>query len=446
MVRRPGAESGVLLVSARRVVVTGLGVISPLGHDHDEVFERLCRGDNGISRIDHFSVEHCAAKVGGIVRDFDPASVIGDREGRRLLRLANRIQAFGLCAAVSALKDAAVSRADVDPDRLGVFLGAGRGGAEVMERWMNRARSMDPTLLLEADRADLVHRLTMSGNPVDYLQQCPCLVTAMVSICSGARGPCSTNVNLCSAGAQAIADAAHAIQRGDADVMIAGGTDSMLNPADLSAFCALEAVSPYPDPEVASRPFDLRRDGCVVGEGAAVLILEELGHAIARGATIRAELRGQGCSSDAHKLSAAPDDGAGAVLSMRNALRSARLDPPGVDHVNAHGTATLLNDRVETQAIKTVLGKRAREIPIVSTKSMTGHLIAAAGAFEALVAVKTLERRKVHPTRNLKHPDPRCDLDYVPGEARELPHLRTVMSNSFAIGGTNATLIFSRLE
>jgi 3-oxoacyl-(acyl-carrier-protein) synthase len=325
-----------------------------------------------------------------------------------------------------------------------VYFGAGRGGAQVTQTIFG--------LLLEATgrargrgfRREMLRGAVSVFNavrPTHYLQQCPCFVSAYCGIRHGARGPSLTNVNLCSAGAQAIGEAAWVIARDDADVMIAGGSDSMLNLAELTAFCALDAVSIGCGGYGAPRPFDLRRDGCVVGEGAAVVILEELSHARRRGARIYAELLGYGSSSDAYKITAPPEDGHGAVLAMRRALAHAGLGPSDVDHVNAHGTATPLNDRVETAAIKTVFGAHAHRMPIVSTKSMTGHLIAAAGALEAVIAVKTVEERRVPPTRNLDVPDPRCDLDYVPDGQRRVPSLRTVLSNSFAVGGSNASLV-----
>ena len=284
-------------------------------------------------------------------------------------------------------------------------------------------------------------------NPVEFLQQCPALVSAYPSIRFQARGPVLTNVNLCSAGAQAIGEAYWTIVRGDADLMFAGGADSMLNPSELSAFCALEAVSRRNDlGPAASRPFDRQRDGCVVGEGAAVLILEDRDHAIGRGATIYAEVLGYGASADAYKVTAPDQDGRGAALAMRRALEHAGCEPTDVQHINAHGTSTPLNDRVETKVIKDLLGSCAHRVPVVSTKSMTGHLIAAAGALEALISVMCLTEKRIPPTLNLNDPDPRCDLDYVPEGARALPDLRVVLSNSFAIGGTNACLVFGESE
>lgn len=436
----------------RRVVVTGLGVVTSLGHDAHRVFDALCRGESGVRRIRRFDVTHSPCKVGGIIEGFDPTAVVEDRTGQRILKMADWIQRLGICAAELAWNDARLEPGAVAPERLGVFFGAGRGGAEVTEQMF--------ALLLEAtadwqgatfdspeDAHDRVRRgvytVFRGVRPSHYLQQCPSFVSAYTSIRHLARGPILTNANLCSAGAQAIGEAAWVIVRDDADVMIAGGADSMLNPAELAAFCSLDAVSTSgEEPGSACKPFDLRRDGCVVGEGAAAVILEELSHARRRGARIYAELLGYGASGDAYKVTAPAHDGAGAVLAMRRALHHAGLAPGDVDHINAHGTATLLNDWVETDAIKMVLGPHAYRIPVVSTKSMTGHLIAAAGALEAVIAVKALDEKRVPPTRNLEVPDPRCDLDYVPEGQRRLSRLRAVLSNSFAIGGSNACLAF----
>ena len=432
------------LFRERRVAITGLGVVSPLGHDARALFDALCRGESGIRPIRRFDVTRCPSKVGGVIQDFDPDSVVTDRAGRRLLRMADWIQKLGFCAAELACQDARLEPGRISPERVGVFFGAGRGGCEATEAMaralFNRVQDADGGgETYERARVGMLD----DAKPTLYLQQCPCLVSSYVAMRHQARGPTVTNVNLCSAGAQAIGEAAWVIARDDADLMIAGGADSMLNSDELTGFCAMDAVSTRnEDGPAACKPFDLRRDGCVVGEGAAVLILEERGHALRRGARIYAEVLGFGASSDAHKVTAPPEDGTGAVLAMRQALRHASLAPEEVYHINAHGTATPLNDRIETEAIKTVFGAHAYRIPVVSTKSMTGHLIAAAGALEAVIAVKTIDEKRVPPTRNLRVPDPRCDLDYVPGGARALPGLRVVLSNSFAIGGSNACLVF----
>jgi 3-oxoacyl-[acyl-carrier-protein] synthase II len=437
----------------RRDVVTGLGVVSPLGHDVHRVFDALCRGDSGIRPIRRFDTTHCRSKIGGIIEDLDPLAIVEDHAGRLLLRLADWLQTMALCASELAVRDAAIADA-IPPERFGVFFGAGRGGAEVAEallalvgeaseQW-TRLRADDPAVLYSTMAGSIFGALGRI-RPTSYLQQCPTFVSAFLSIRHRAAGPMLTNVNLCSAGAQAIGEAAWVIARDDADVMLAGGADSMLNAAELTAFSNLDAVSARNDegPE-ACKPFDIRRDGCVVGEGAAALVLEELEHARRRGARIYAEVLGYGASSDAYKPTAPPEDGRGAVLAMKRALGHAGLKAEDIGHVNAHGTGTPANDVVETAAIKRVLGAHAHRIPVVSTKSMTGHLIAAAGALEAAIAVKCLEERRVPPTRNLRRPDPRCDLDYAADGARALPNLRAVMSNSFAIGGSNACLVFAR--
>ena len=438
----------------RRVVVTGLGVVSPLGHDVARMFDALCCGESGIRPIRRFDTTHCRSRIGGTVEDLDAAALVPDRPGQLMLRLADWIQTMAFCATELAARDAGLAPPAAPRQRLGVFFGAGRGGAEVSETLLAlvaeaaeewpKLRERDPDALYSR-LAGTVFGALNRIRPTSYLQQCPTFVSGFLSIRHGAAGPMLTNVNLCSAGAQAIGEAAWVIARDDADVMLAGGADSMLNAAELTAFSNLDAVTVQNDegPD-ACKPFDLRRDGCVVGEGAATLVLEELEHARRRGARIYAEVLGYGASSDAHKLTAPPEDGHGAVLAMERALGHAGLDARDVGHVNAHGTGTPANDVVETAALKRVLGEHAYRIPVVSTKSMTGHLIAGAGALEAVIAVKCLGERMVPPTRNLRVPDPRCDLDYNPDGARALLGLRAVMSNSFAIGGSNACLVFGR--
>jgi 3-oxoacyl-[acyl-carrier-protein] synthase II len=427
-----------------------MGVVTSLGHDVREVFDALCRGESGIRRIERFDVSSCPSKLGGIIEGFDPWQVIQDRAGRRLLRLADWMQAIGLCAAELAVRDAGLGAESVVPERLGVSFGAGRGGAEATDE-MTRAlyarllaATANPALASAPGTYEHAVSETLDmERPTHFFKQCPCLLATYVGIRHGARGPTITNVNLCSAGAQAIGEAAWIVARDDADVMIAGGADSMLNLPELRAFCALDAVSTKnEDGPEACKPFDRRRDGCIVSEGAAALILEEREHARARGATIYAEVLGYGSSGDAYKVTAPAEDGSGAALAMRQALRHAGLAPEDVGHINAHGTATPLNDRIETRAIKTVFGPHAYRMPVSSTKSMTGHLIAAAGALEAVVSVRCLAEKRVPPTRNLKVPDPSCDLDYVVEGQRPMQALRAVLSNSFAIGGTNACLVF----
>jgi 3-oxoacyl-[acyl-carrier-protein] synthase II len=364
------------------------------------------------------------------------------------------VHQWALCATKTALVDAGLEDALLTSpnghgSRLGVALGTGLSGRRFIENVVRLALDQKGESWRDITPEELFARagefIMRDLNPVDFLQQCPSLAAAFIAMRYRARGPNLTLVSLCAAGAQAIGEAAWTIARGDADVMLAGGADSMLNLVDLSAFCALGAVTGRSyEGAAASKPFDLRRDGCVVGEGAAVLVLENLETAQRRGAHIRAELLGYGTSNDAYKVSAPPEDGEGAYRAMCRALEQARLEPSDVQHVNAHGTSTPLNDRVETIALKRLFAEHAYELTVVSTKSMIGHLIAAAGAIEAVVAVKTREHRVVHPTRNLEKKDPSCDLDYVPDSARDVPDLRAVLSNSFAIGGVNASLAFSR--
>ena len=462
----------------REVVVTGMGVISPHGFDTEEMFQRLRRGESGIKRITHFDTSWCPCKIGGVVEGFDAHHFFADRETLRIVRLMDKVHQWALTATHLALVDAGLEEAllsaardrrrsgaeavPYDPECMGIYVGTGLSGRTLMEKipvtMLKRYREavrdgrvpkMDVASWLARTEGDLLREIGdivgRDVNPMDFLQQCPSVAAAYISLRYRAMGPNMTLVSLCAAGAQAIGEAAWAVARGDADIALAGGADSMLNPLDLTAFCKLDAVTARDhEVEAASKPFDLRRDGCVVGEGAAMMVLEPADRAAARGARVYAEVAGYGTSDDGYKISAPPEDGHGAVLAMTRALDSAGLSPEDIDHINAHGTSTPLNDRIETTAIKRVFGARARAIPIVSTKSMTGHLIAAAGALEAVIAVKSLEHRMVPPTINLEKADPLCDLDYVPEGARALPGMNTVLSNSFAIGGVNAALLFRR--
>jgi len=452
------------------VVVTGLGVISPVGEDPEEAFQRLCRGQSGIRRIRHFDTGAVPCNIGGVVEGFDARRYIGDRETLRDVRCMDRVHQWGLCAAQRAVADAGLedelmgpaAASRVDRARVGVYVGTGLSGRDLVEQLMRQgldayrqvAGPLPPQRPVRAGGSaapderliGAVTGLVMREiNPLAFLQQCPSIAAAYIAMRYRAMGPNVTIVSLCAASAQAIGEGAWAVARGDADVVLAGGTDSMLNPVDLTAFCKLSAVTGRDhEVEEASKPFDLRRDGCVVGEGAAFLVLESAENARRRGARIYAELAGYGSSADAYKVSAPPEDGEGARLSMERAMARAEVRPEQVGHVNAHGTSTSLNDRIETHAIKRALGDHAYRVPVVSTKSMTGHLIAAAGALEALVSIKSLQHQRVPPTINLKKPDPLCDLDYVSEGARSVPGLDVVLSNSFAIGGVNATLIFKR--
>jgi len=455
-----------------------MGVIGPHGFDAEDMFQRLCRGESGIRRIAHFDTSFCPCKIGGTVEGFDARQFFADRETLRIVRLMDKVHQWALAGTHLALVDAGLEdtllaaardrrRAGADaapysPERMGIYLGTGLSGRTLMEKipvtMLQRYREavrdgrvpkIDVGAWLARAEEDLLREIGdivgQDVNPMDFLQQCPSVAAAYIAMRYRAMGPNVTVVSLCAAGAQAIGEAAWAVARGDADIALAGGADSMLNALDLTAFCKLDAVTARShEVEAASKPFDLRRDGCVVGEGAAVLVLEPADRAAARGARMYAEVAGYGSSDDGYKISAPPEDGHGAVLAMRRALDSAGLRPEDIDHINAHGTSTPLNDRIETTAIKSVFGAHAHAIPVVSTKSMTGHLIAAAGALEAVIAVKSLEHRVVPPTINLEKADPLCDLDYVPEGARALARMDAVLSNSFAIGGVNAALLFRR--
>ena len=450
--------------SLRRVVVTGMGAITSLGFDVEEVFARLLRGESGVRRIERFDVTTCPCKIGGGVTDFDPGAFFTDRAALRHLRVMDPVHQWAMAATKRALEQAGLEEAFVgggvpglpSADRLGVCVGTGLSGRMASERMMMGLIG-DPRFRvlterwLEGDRTEFYHALgrymATGVNPMYILQQCPSTAAAYIAMRYHARGPNLTITSLCAAGAQALGEAAWVVARGDADVMAAGGADSMINLVDLTAFYALDAVSGWQGPpERASKPFDLRRDGCVVGEGAAMLVLESLDGALARGATILAEFIGYGTSDDAYKITAPPEDGEGAVLAMRRALDRAGLRPEEVDYVNAHGTGTPLNDRIETLALKRAFGAHASAIPVVSTKSMTGHLIAAAGALEAVLTVQSLRQGVVPPTINLEHPDPQCDLDYVPDGPRRPDKLSVALSNSFAVGGVNAALVFRRRQ
>lgn len=457
----------------RSVVVTGMGTVSPLGSDPEELFQRMCRGESGVRTIDHFDTTAVPCKIGGVVRGFDARDFVADRDTLRNIRTMDTVHQWALCASQRAMADAGLedlalgsaaggSGPPFDHRRLGVCLGTGLSGRSLMEtvavaaidRYRSGLGVLDGqgdgrTEWTQAPKMELLSRVgeivARELNPVHFLQQCPSIAASYIAMRYRAMGPNNTMVSLCAASTQAIGEGAWTISRGDADIVLAGGADSMLNPVDLTAFCKLNAVTGKSEEvEAASKPFDLRRDGCVVSEGAAMLVLEAEESARARGAHIYARVLGYGSSADGYKISAPPEDGEGAQLSMTRAIEHAELGPADIDHVNAHGSGTPLNDRIETHAIKEVLGEHAYKIPVVASKSMLGHLIAAAGAIEAIVSIKSLEHRKVPPTINLVRRDPLCDLDYVAEGARDVPNMRTVLSNSFAIGGVNATLIFGR--
>jgi 3-oxoacyl-[acyl-carrier-protein] synthase II len=409
-----------------RVVITGLGCVSPLGLSVQETWDALIAGKSGAAPITLFDARDHKTRFAAEVKGFDPSKWLKPRDARR----SDRYLQFAMASAIQAVEDARLEIDESNRDRVGVLIGSGIAGIGTLlsqvELMRERGASRVSPFLVPMMLAD-----TAPG---------------MVAIHFGARGPNMALATACATGSNAIGEAAHIIRRGSADVMIAGGAEAALVKLAMAGMNAMGALSTRNDaPERASRPFDKERDGFVMGEGAAVLVLESLEHARARGAHILAELTGYGATDDAYHISAPAPQGEGAVLCMNAALEDARLSPGEIEYINAHGTSTRLNDAMETLAIKKVLGAHAYEIPVSSTKSMTGHLLGASGALEAMICVKVLQENILPPTINYETPDPDCDLDYVPNEARAAAP-RHVMSNSFGFGGHNATLIFSRFE
>ncbi len=410
----------------RRVVVTGIGLVTPLGNDRDTTWSALVNGKSGIGPITHFDVSDFATKIAGEVRDFDPTKWIEPREAKHL----DPFVQYGIAASDMALADSGLD-VKAEPERVGVFIGSGLGGVTTIER----------------THKNLLEKGPRRGMSPYFVPQIIVNITpGHVSIRTGAKGPNLSHVSACSTGAHAIGEAMRTIQRGDADAMIAGGCEATITPLGVGGFNAMRALSTRNDePTRASRPWDAERDGFVMAEGAGVLVVEEYEHAKKRGAKIYAELIGYGLSADAHHITAPPDDGEGAARTMRMALADAKIDPAAIGYINAHGTSTKQGDIAETRAVHTVFGAHAKQLAISSTKSMTGHLLGAAGGAEAAFTVLAIERGVLPPTINLEHPDPDCDLDYVPNHAREV-RVEAAISNSFGFGGTNASLLFSRLR
>ena len=424
----------------RRVVVTGIGVVSPNGIGRQQFGEAIVEGRSGVGLIESFDTSGQAVKIAGEVKGFDVAPHLG--EHRKNARVMSRAVQFAVGAGAMAVEDAGLDRAKLDPERFGVCMGTGITPMDITELVgpIGRAIGSDGAF----DMGRYAQAQGESIAPMWLLRHLPNMAAAHLSILHQAMGPNNTIVTACAAGTQAVGEAFRLIQRGDADVMMAGGCDSRLDPLLMVAYQAMKAVSSSNrTPSEVSRPFDGERDGFVMGEGAAVLILESLSRARRRRATIYAEVTGYGSSFDAHGITRPEPEGRGAALSMRSALREARCDPADIDYINAHGTSTRLNDLMETVAVKSVFGHRATSIPMSSQKSMIGHLIGASGAVEAAATALSLQRGFIPPTINQETPDPACDLDYVPNTAREKP-LRTAISNSFGFGGQNATLVMTR--
>ncbi len=410
---------------AQRVVVTGMGAMTPLGCSVAELWAGASSGRSGIGRIAQFNPEGYPTQIAGEVSDFDPKRYMDAKDARRMSRASQ----FAVAAAREALADAGLDAADL-PEEAGVLLGTGN--------------SSFPDL--DAAARTMVEKGGMRISPFAMAAVLPSMSAGQIAIHLGLRGYNSTVSTACAAGTQAIGEAVEVLRRGHAEVVLTGGTEAPVCELGLAGFCVMRALSTLnEEPERASRPFDARRNGFVAGEGGAVLVLETLARARARGARLYAEILGLGSSSDAFHVTAPPPDAGGATRAMRWALKNAGVTAEQIDYINAHGTATPHNDASETVAVKNVFGERAHQIPISSTKSMIGHCLGAAGAIEAVVTICALREGLIPPTINYEEPDPRCDLDYVPNVARRAP-IRVAMSNSFGFGGQNASLVIARIE
>jgi beta-ketoacyl-acyl-carrier-protein synthase II len=408
-----------------KVVVTGLGAVTPLGHDISSTWQAILAGRSGIAPITRFDASAYESGIAAEVKDFDATRYLPAKEARYM----DRSVQFAVTAALEALRDAGIEIGDGLGPSAGVVIGAGAGGYTMLEEGINTVRERGSRRL----------------NPFFLSNILPDAATGHVAIATGAQGPNMAVISACATGAGAIGEAAEIIKRGDAEIMIAGGTEAPLTPILYASFNALRAIAtPGNDPASACKPFDRRRDGFVVAEGGAILILEAEDHARARGARVYAELTGYGSSNDAFDMVASDDLGRGAVLAIEMALRKAGIECERVGYVNAHGTGTPMNDRVETQALKRIFGEHAYNLGVSSTKSMTGHMMGAAGAIEAAFTVLALHDQVMPPTMNYEEPDPDCDLDYIPNEARAVNGLELAMSTSIGLGGHNAALIFAQ--
>jgi 3-oxoacyl-[acyl-carrier-protein] synthase II len=414
-------------VSKRRVVVTGLGIVSPLGSTVASTWEAILRGQSGISTITNFDTSNFATKFGGSVKDFNVGDYIPPKEARRM----DEFMHYGVAAGIQAFNDSGLDLAKVDTERCGVITGAGIGGLATIESEHNA--------YLAANSPRKISPFFIPGSIIN-------MISGHLSIKYGLRGPNLGVVTACTTSTHAIGLGMRTIQYGDADVILAGGAEMSMTALGIGGFSQAKALSTRNDsPAQASRPWDRDRDGFVAADGGGIMVLEELEHARARGARIYAELIGFGMSGDAYHITAPPEDGAGARLAMVNAMRDAAITPDAVAYLNAHATSTPLGDRAETIAIKNAFGEHSKKLAVSSTKSMTGHLLGAAGVVEALFTVLAIRDQVAPPTINLDNPDPDCDLDYVPHTARQMP-IEVAISNSFGFGGTNGTLVLRRFH
>ena len=411
-------------MSNKRVVVTGLGMLTPLGNTVDSTWEAIQNGKTGIGPIEHFNVSDFGTRFGGSLKNFDCANYMEPKDARRM----DVFMQYGIAAGVQAFEDSGLDADKYDSERFGVAIGSGIGGIKTIE---------DTSLLIRDAGPRKVSPFFVPGSIIN-------MISGNLSIRFGLKGPNIAVTTACTTGTHNIGLASNMILNNQADIMLVGGAEMAASPVGLGGFCAARALSTRnEDPESASRPWDAQRDGFVLGDGAGVMVLEDLAHAKKRSARIYAELTGFGMSGDAFHMTAPSEGGEGAALCMKNALVSAGLNPEQVDYINAHGTSTPAGDIAETDAIKKVFGQHSSTLCVSSNKSMIGHLLGASGAVEAIMSVLTLTDQVIPPTINLEHPDPRCDLDYVPHTARE-KSVNVVLTNSFGFGGTNGSLIFSK--
>lgn len=408
-----------------RVVITGMGAITPLGNDVNSFWNGIKEGRSGIDYITHFDTEKFKVKVAAEVKDFKPEDYIDRKEARRMDRYCQ----FAMAAAKEAVEDAGLDLENMDRERLGVLVGSGIGGLSTIEKEVR----------------NLVEKGPNRVSPLFIPMAISNMAAGNIAIKYGAKGICTTVVTACATGTNALGDAMRLLQLGVADVIIAGGAEGSITELAVAGFTNMTALTNNNDPKYASTPFDANRSGFVIGEGAGILILETLEHAQKRGAKIYAELVGYGSTCDAYHMTAPAPDGEGGARAMRIAIDDAGINPEEVSYINAHGTSTPFNDKFETMAIKTVLGEASYKVPVSSTKSMTGHLLGAAGAIEAIVCIKALQDSFVPPTIGYTTPDPDCDLDYVPNVGREA-ELTYAMSNSLGFGGHNATIVLKKYE
>ncbi|WP_164215005.1 beta-ketoacyl-ACP synthase II [Virgibacillus sp. YIM 98842] len=409
----------------RRVVITGLGAVTPMGNDTKSLWKNVVAGKSGIDFVTKVDKDEFPTKIAAEVKDFDPTHYMEKKDARKM----DPFTQYAVASSKMAVEDAKLTIDDSNAHRVGVWIGSGIGG---MSTW-------------EDQHEKYLNKGARRVSPFFVPMMIPDMAAGQVSIQLGAKGINSCTVTACASGANSIGDAFKSVQRGDVDYIIAGGTEAPISNMSFAGFSSAKALSTAEDPQKASRPFDKERDGFVMGEGAGILVLETLETALERGAHIYGEIVGYGATGDAYHITAPAEHGEGAARAMQHALDDAGINPNEIDYINAHGTSTALNDKYETEAIKTVLGDHAQNVSISSTKSMMGHLLGAAGGVEAIISVKSIEDGIIPPTINYENPDPDCDLDYVPNEARK-QDVNVVVSNSFGFGGHNVALVFKKYE